>query len=255
MNDAPFAPRPPARLARPILSPGEVARIRSERLEPRITQWDYLHLIGLRRGLASTLSTFATNAPILDLFCGTKPYVDLIPSRPVWGLDLDRHFRGADVVGGLPLPFADAAFGSVVCTQALHLVDDPIATVTEMARVLAEDGFAIVTVPHLFVAEGNLERHWSQRDLRHLFAGWRDVRMHGIDGPGVAFAFIVGRYAMRAAARWEAVKKLYAPLVVILNATCSLLDRLAHPLHRRWPHSMILVARRPATETHGIRDG
>jgi SAM-dependent methyltransferase len=241
-----FAPRPPVRLDRPPLPVGEIARIRRERLEPRPTQWDYLHLEGLRRGLSEALESIPrSDGPCLDLFCGTKPYAQLVPGRRVWGVDLDRHFGGADVLAAVPLPFRDAAFGIVLCTQALHLVDDPVATVAEMARILAPDGRAIVTIPHLFIGEGNLERHWSQADVRRLFVGWRDVSVRGIDGPGVALSFVVGRMTMLAARRWRAVRALYTPIVVLMNTVCRLLDLVLSPFARRWPHSVIVVARPP----------
>jgi SAM-dependent methyltransferase len=247
MPKAPFDARPPARWDRPILPESEVERIRRERRDPRFTQWDYLHLEGLRRALVRTFREIPEPTwPVLDLFCGTKPYLELIPWLPVWGMDLDRHFGRADVLGALPLPFRDGAFGVVLCSQALHLVDDPAATVEEMARILAPGGHVIVTIPHLFVAEGDFERHWSRQDLGRLFGGWEDVRIHGIDGPGAAFAFVVGRLTMLAARRWRLIRALFTPSVVLLNVVAATLDRLLAPLHRRWPHSLLLVARRPA---------
>jgi SAM-dependent methyltransferase len=183
--------------------------------------------------------------PVLDLFCGTKPYLELIPWRPLWGVDLDDHFGRADVLGTLPLPFRDGAFGIVFCSQALYLVDDPVGTVQEIARVLRPDGHAIVTIPHLFWAEGDFERHWSREDLRVLFARWEDVRILGIDGPGAALAFFLGRLAMLTARRWRPFEAAFTPGIVTLNGICRVLDIVARPLHRRWPHSLVLVARRP----------
>jgi SAM-dependent methyltransferase len=239
-----FAPRPPTKLNRPILPDNEIARIRVERLHPRVTQWDYLHLEGLRRELDAVLGRLPpSNHPVLDLFCGTKPYSGLVRSRPVWGIDCDRHFGGADVLGAVPLPFRDGAFAAVICTQALHLVDDPIATIRDMERVLRHDGHAVVTIPHLFIAEGDFERHWSREDLQRLFGDWDDVQIRGIDGPGVALAFMAGRLTMLAARRWRAVRLCYVPIVVIMNGACSLLDWLLRPLHRRFPHSLLLLAR------------
>jgi hypothetical protein len=122
--------------------------------DARITQWDYLHLSGLRRGLVASLGLVLEEAtPVLDLYCGTKPYLELIPWRPVWGADLDDHFGRADVLATVPLPFRDGTFGLVLCSQALNLVDDPVETVREIARVVRPGGYAIVTIPHLFLAE------------------------------------------------------------------------------------------------------
>jgi SAM-dependent methyltransferase len=246
-RSAPFDPRRPTRLNRPILPESEIERIRRERREPRFTQWDYLHLEGLRRSFARSFRDIPEpTRPVLDLYCGTKPYLELIPWFPVWGMDLDRHFGRADVLGALPLPFRDGAFGIVLCSQALHLVDDPATTVQEMARILAPGGHVIVTIPHLFLAEGALERHWSREDLNRLFEGWEDVRVRGIDGPGAALAFVLGRLMMLATRRWRVMKALFTPSVVILNGIGAALDLLLAPVHRRWPHSLLLVACRPA---------
>jgi SAM-dependent methyltransferase len=242
----PFAPRAPHRFDRPRLSEQEIELARRERYQPRFTQWDYLHLAGLKRGLLSSFRKAPPpSGPVLDLFCGTKPYLDLIPWRPLWGLDVDRHFGRTDVVGDLPLPFRDSAFGVVFCSQALHLVDDPVATVAEMARVLTPDGRVIVTIPHLFLAEGDFERHWSRADLHALFGPWQRVHIGGIDGPGVALAFFLGRLMMVASRRWPCLRAISAPGVIVLNAGCILLDALATPLHRRFPHSLLLVAEGP----------
>ena len=245
--DKRFEARSPTRLDRSRLSEKEIEQARSERREPRFTQWDYLHLSGLRRGLLASFRLIPRErGPVLDLFCGTKPYVELIPWRPVWGVDIDHHFGRADVIGAFPLPFRDETFGVVLCSQALHLVDDPVATVREMARVLTPGGHAIVTIPHLFLAEGDFERHWSQRDVEALFSGWQNARLLRIDGPGAALAFVLGRIAMLAASHWHIPRPIFKSGVIVLNAVCIVVDVLSTPLHHRWPHSVALVAGRPA---------
>lgn len=244
-TDPAWAARPTTRFDRPRLDEGEIERIRRERLAPRNSQWDYLHLSGLRRGLGAAIRAVGPiPGPGLDLFCGTKPYLELIRSHPVWGLDLDLHFGRADVIGSMPLPFRDSSFGLVMCSQALHLVDDPQRTVDEMRRVLRPGGAAIVTVPHLFIAEGDFERHWSIAHLRGLFDGGWNVEIRGVGGPGVALAFVVGRFAMLAARRWRVPVPLFRWCMVVMNSVSETLDRLLSPLHRRWPHSLVLVARR-----------
>ena len=249
-----LAARPRVRVTRPILPDADVERARRERRAPRPTQWDYLHLEGLRRGLVGAFARLpGARGPVLDLFCGTKPYLELLPWRPVWGLDIDRHFGRADVLGELPLPFGDAAFGVALATQALHMVDDPVATVDELARVLAPGGYVVVTVPHLFLAEGDFERHWSAEDLHRLFAGWAAVRLQGIDGPGAALAFALGRIAMLGARRWRLASLLFRPTVLVLNAVGAALDRVAAPVARRWPHSLLLVAQRPGHDDPSAR--
>jgi SAM-dependent methyltransferase len=132
-------------------------------------------------------------------------------------------------------------------TQALHMVDDPAGTVEELARVLAPDGCVVVTVPHLFLPEGDFERHWSAADLRRLFTGWSDVRIQGIDGPGAALAFVLGRIAMLGARRWRLARLVLLPTVLVINGLGAAIDRLVPALGRRYPHSLLLVAARQET--------
>jgi SAM-dependent methyltransferase len=215
-----------------------------------VTQWDYLHLAGLRRALLASFRLVPSGADsVLDLFCGTKPYLELIPWRPVWGVDIDDHFGRADVLAELPLPFRDGTFDAVLCSQALHLVDDPVATVREIERVARPGGHAIVTIPHLFLAEGAFERRWRLDDLRALFAGWDHVRIAGIDGAGAALAFVLGRVAMLVGRRWTVLAPLLPPAFAVMNVVCAGLDAMSTPVHRRWPHSLVLVARRPVLST------
>jgi SAM-dependent methyltransferase len=240
-----MAARRTTQLERRPLDEDEIERIRRERLRPRWRQWDYLHLEGLRRSLAAAFADAAPiEGPVLDLFCGTKPYLDLMPWRRVWGLDIDSHFGRADVLGNLPLPFKDARFGVAVCTQALHLVDDPRETVAELHRVIRPGGVVIVTIPRLFLAEGPFERHWTAGDLRALFTdGWTAVDVRGIDGPGAALAFVLGRIAMLGARRWRLARLFFPPTVLTLNVLGAMLDWLARPLAARQPHSLLLTAR------------
>jgi SAM-dependent methyltransferase len=243
-----LAPRPRVRIARSPLGPDEIERIRRERLAPNRNQWDYLHLEGLRRGLVSTIDRLereGARGPVLDLFCGAKPYAPLVPWKPVIGLDIDRYFGGADVIGDLPLPFRDASFGVAFCTQALHMVDDPVGTVEELGRVVADHGHVVVTIPHLFLAEGDFERHLAKKDLVDLFSDWEGVAVRGVDGPGAALTFVLGRLAMLSARHWRVAGVLYTPAVRSLTAMGAVVDALAGPLRRRWPHSLVLVARRP----------
>jgi SAM-dependent methyltransferase len=223
---------------RPTLPERVVERIRHERYAPRSTQWDYLHLEGLRRGIARALGTLPIACgPVLDLYCGTQPYREMIPWRPVWGYDIDRHFGRADVIGSLSLPFADETFAVVLCTQALHLVDDPPATVREMRRVLAPNGYVVVTIPHIFRREIPAERKYSASGLRELFAGWRELRVDGVGGLGAGIAFFPGSLAGAAARHSSLARRMLPAVALAINGTGVPLDAalrpLASELHRR----------------------
>ncbi len=228
--------------ARPPLAPARVEEIRRERYAPHPTQCDYLHLRDLLAALTGALVQVPpTASPTLDLYCGTQPYRELVPGT-VWGLDLDRHFGRADVIGAMPLPFADATFGLVLCTQALHLVDDPSAAVREMQRVLRPGGMAIVTVPHIFRREVPQERALTATQLRTLFDGWT-VAVTGFGGLGGAAAFAPASLLHGAARRMPALRTLLPATGVTLTALGTVVDALTLPLRTRVPANWLVVAR------------
>ena len=225
-----------------------VERIRRERYAPRITQMDWLHLAGLRRALLDAFAELPVrDGPVLDLYCGTQPYRELLPWGPVWGLDLDRHFGRADVLGTVPLPFRDGAFQVALCTQALHLVDDPPATARELRRVLAPGGWAVVTVPHVFRREIPAERRLGAADLRELFAGWAAVQVRGFGAAGSAATYFPAGLAHGAARRWPPLRRLLPPAALAMNLAGLVLETVSTPVARRWPASFIVLAQRPAS--------
>lgn len=223
-----------------------VERIRRERYAPRRTQPDYLHLVGLRRALAAAFAALpAADGPALDLYCGTQPYREMIPRRPVVGVDRDRFFGRADVVADLPLPFVAGSFSLAVCTQALHLADDPGAAVAELWRVVAPGGYVLATVPHRLRREMRAERLYAAADLHALFADW-DVTVRGIDGPGNTIVYAPALLAMRAARRWPGLRVALPVVGLTLTSVGVVLEAGLRPFARRWPACWIVVARRPA---------
>ena len=237
----------PRGLKRAPLPAEAVERIRRERVRPRPTQWDYLHLVTLLEGLVQAVARVpAMQGAALDLFCGSQPYREILPWRPLIGLDIDRHFGGADVVGSIPLPFRDASLAAVVCTQALHLVDDPVATVAELRRVLEPGGYAIVSVPRIFRSDLPIERRLERRDLQRLFAGWEYVTIAGAGGAGTGSAYHLGKVAAGAARRWAPARILLTPTAMAINLAGAALDRLSRKVAPGVAASLILTARRPA---------
>jgi SAM-dependent methyltransferase len=101
---------------------------------------------------------------VLDAGCGSGPtLVDLVDggatvvgidaSQPM--LDIAGDRLGADVdlrvaELGDPLPFGDAVFDDVVCSLALHYLEDWRGPLEEFQRVLKPGGRLILSVEHPF---------------------------------------------------------------------------------------------------------
>ena len=108
-------------------------------------------LRGLRR---------AAHARVLDVGCGTGLLAARVrqelPGAYVVGCDLShgmlaralRHGRVEALVQGsaLALPFRDASFETIVCTEAFHWFPDQSSALREFGRVLASKGRIFVSL-------------------------------------------------------------------------------------------------------------
>jgi SAM-dependent methyltransferase len=132
--------------------------------------------------MVSTLDRFQSIDPalldvragdrVIDLGCGTGRHVLELSKRPgiIHGADISRHdlrvarylleiMRRRNEVrarvhwlqmAGERLPFADAAFDRVICTETLEHVDDDAVLARELVRVLRPGGILAVSVPDEF---------------------------------------------------------------------------------------------------------
>lgn len=242
--------------ARP-LPRGVVDRIRRTRRHPRPTQFDYLHLRYLVQDLEAALGRLdRPPRDVLDVYCGSRPYEDLLPGGArCTGLDVIDSYGVADVVSDVFLPFPDDSFDLVLCVEAFHYVADSARGVGEIARVLRPGGWAIVTVP--LVWEYNreiLEHRFTGPELVALFVGWDDVQVVENGGRAVAWATLTGSllddFRRELAARLPGARLLeatFAPVYMVMNGLASLAERLdrrrASPL--TLPMNLLISARRP----------
>lgn len=115
------------------------------------------HLVAL--SLASVLT--GSRQPVLDVACGVGHLTHYLTSPPhrVRTVGLDRNFfqlyiarsyvaPAADFVccpADGPLPFADDAFGGILCSDAFHYFLEKKRCATELQRILAADGAIVIT--------------------------------------------------------------------------------------------------------------
>ena len=245
--------------ARPGAGGDVASEIRTSRRHPRPTQFDYLHLRYLVRDLATALRSVDGRVErVLDLYCGTRPYEDLLPAgaRCV-GLDIEDTFGVADVVTDEFLPFADESFDLVLCTEAFHYVPDPVYGVAEIRRVLRPGGKVVLTVPLVWEYDRTiLEHRYTGPELARLFAGWDDVQVVENGGRAVSWTTLTGSIVR--AAEKRALERLRPPRLVssgfrlaylLVNGVGLLLDRSErkHASGRfTLPMNLLVTARRPA---------
>jgi len=116
--------------------------------------WSYAPIYERKvRWVDSVLETLPQRAKLLDVGSGEGALVDRYrhQGRDIQGVDSayeSDHVRKADL---LSLPFDAGAFDAVLCLDVLEhvpLLDQPTA-LAEIARVTADDGVLIMSVPNL----------------------------------------------------------------------------------------------------------
>lgn len=243
------------------LSQDDVQRIRRTRRHPRPTQFDYLHLRRLVRDLAAALAELAPRdgdvRDVLDVYCGSRPYDDLLPPGVrVVGLDVPGNPYGvADVVSDDFLPFVDGSFDLVLCTQAFDFLADPESAVRELARVLRPGGHAVLTVPLVWeYPRDGVVRRYTGPQLAGLFAGWDDVRVVENGGRGVTWAVLTGSLLHKLELRFEGTRfaggllpLVFGGLYAVVNAVGAGVERLEdrHGGAEVLPMNLLLTGRRP----------
>ena len=100
-------------------------------------------------------SAMAVSGSILDVGCGASPYKFLFnPDKTQYmGIDIvdaDKFdYRNSSIVAfnGKEIPFSDASYDAVLCTEVLEHVQNYQALVDEMHRVMKPGSILMVTVP------------------------------------------------------------------------------------------------------------
>jgi len=140
---------------------------------------------------------------LLDVGCGNSPFRHLLdPARTQYqGIDVEAAasfgYRNPDTVyyDGKTIPFADASFDAVLCTEVLEHVPEPGPFVSELHRVLKPGGLALVTLP--WSARFHYQPHdyhrYTPSMLALLFTPFRAcaIRPRGTDFSSIASKVVV----------------------------------------------------------------
>jgi SAM-dependent methyltransferase len=228
-----------------------VSAIRASRRRPRPTQFDYLHLRYLARRLARVLpDVVPAGGEVLDVWCGSRPYEDLLPAGArVVGLDVPENpYGAADVVSDEILPFESGTFDAVLCIEAFQWMPDPARAVAEFARVLRPGGAAVVSLPFAFEYERPFEHRFTESQLRGLFEGWGDVSVSEDGGRAVSWAVLTGSFLESVGGRAHFLRPLAAAGCAAVNGLGLLLagiEARTAASDAAYPMNLTLTARRP----------
>jgi SAM-dependent methyltransferase len=124
----------------------------------------------LRRAAAS----LPAGSRVLDAGAGTAPYRELFAAHDYtttdWANTPHPEALQADVIAPIhDLPLEDGSFDAVICSEVVEHLDDPVAALVELRRVVRPGGTAWVTAP--FVWEFHEEPYDFFRYTRHGLRG------------------------------------------------------------------------------------
>lgn len=136
--------------------------------------------LGRRKIFLATLERYgpANATRALDFGCGTGTWLKHLERfAPVAGVDGDEaavafcHARGRreaqHLPAGAPLPFDDASFDIVTALDVIEHIEDDVAALTELRRVLRPGGTLLIAVPAFPMLWGD------QDEISHHFRRYR----------------------------------------------------------------------------------
>ncbi len=124
------------------------------------TNRGYLTMVMLEASLR--LSAPYVRGKLLDVGCGRKPYQKtyFANAESYLGTDYLTDRSTPDIVASATeLPLPDCHFDTVVSTEVLEHLPEPLRALREMHRVLKPDGHLILSAP----------MHWPRHDLPYDF--------------------------------------------------------------------------------------
>lgn len=203
------------------------------------------------RGVVEALRGVVGARDVLDVWCGSRPYDDLLPAGAnCVGLDVQGNPYGvADVVSDELLPFEDSSFDLLVCIQSFQYIPEPEGAVSEFRRVLRRGGMALVGLPFAFEYEPRTgERRYTAPQLAALFDGWDDVEVRESGGRAVTWTVLTASLVRNLELRTpRALRPPFSPVYVLLNRLGLLLARIEERQEGGagvFPSNLVLTARR-----------
>ena len=188
-----------------------------------------------RRGLCDGLGEFLSrlSGEVLDVGCGRQPYRHLTRATRYIGVDVDtpdtRALGLVDVYyDGKKLPFADASFDALLCSQVLEHVFAPAEFMGELQRVLRPGGQLLLATPLAW------DEHSQPYDYaRYTSFGLRDL-------------------VERAGFEIVAQRKTCADFRAIAQLASGYLFKVTHSRHRMLNHSVQLAILGPLNLVGGL---
>lgn len=191
-----------------------------------------------RKELAGKIKSLSEeiNGRILDVGCGTKPYLSFFNYTEYIGLEfdtgIDSEKKEADYYyDGKTFPFESESFDSIICNQVLEHVFEPKEFLSEFYRVLKPGGKLLLTVP--FIWDEHEQPYdfarYSSFGLIYLFeqSGFKVLRQNkSVSNIAVIFQLLSG-YFYKISHRKKVFKWLFTLIIIFpLNLLGTIVGKI-----------------------------
>ena len=159
----------------------QVQRESRARLHPSLRNPNWLILRRRRQIFEAGLDRLPGSALcVLDIGGRLQPYRPLLGTRTKSYVAVDLQMTPLVNVGAAAeaLPFRDAQFDFVICTQVFEYLPDPGLATAEIKRVLRKGGILFLSAPSVFLRDNDKE-YWRflPESLRHLLREFETVEV------------------------------------------------------------------------------
>jgi SAM-dependent methyltransferase len=159
----------------------QVQRESRERLHPSLRNPNWLVLRRRRQIFEAGLDRLPASALcVLDIGGRLQPYRPLLGTRAKSYIAVDLKMTPLVNVGAAAeaLPFRDAQFDFVICTQVFEYLPDPGIAVAEIKRVLRQGGVLFLSAPSVFLQDNDKECwRFLPEGLRQLLREFETVEV------------------------------------------------------------------------------
>lgn len=123
------------------------------------------------------MSNYATDKKVLDIGSGGSSYGRFFPNRLT--MDVSEKSQPDIVADAHKLPFENDTFEIVLCTEVLEHLMFPAIAISEMRRVLKDDGIVILTTRFIFPLHDTPGDYWrfTKYGLMELFKDWQIIEL------------------------------------------------------------------------------
>jgi len=207
----------------------------------------FLNEFYIRRAIESINKNYKFSGSLLDIGCGSKPYIDLFKDvKEYKGIDFKSYsinkdssiyrpdyFFGKEYNKDLKLSFNKETFDNVVSFQVLEHHPKPEKLVSEMVRVTRTGGYILLTAPFLggIHEEPNDYQRLTRYGLRELFKMYK-CKILVVEEQGSVFSTIsmllnefLSSFASKNKWRYFISVLIYAPFI-LFSYISLLLDKV-----------------------------